>query len=173
VGPPAGGLDIVDAGCGTGLCGPLLRAHARRLAGCDLSAGMLRRAHARKVYDVLHQAELTYYLRTQPAAFDAVVSADTLCYFGALESALAAARRCLRPGGWLLFSVEALSESSPLPHRLQANGRYAHAAGYLRDALSEAGFDVHEVRRDRLRMEAGEPVPGWLVTARGREDFRP
>ena len=30
-GEPAGDLDILDAGCGTGLCGPLLRHHARRL----------------------------------------------------------------------------------------------------------------------------------------------
>ena len=43
-GQPAGDLEILDAGCGTGLCGPLLKPHARRLEGVDLSAGMLKRA---------------------------------------------------------------------------------------------------------------------------------
>jgi predicted TPR repeat methyltransferase len=165
-GAPAGALDIVDAGCGTGLCGPLLRPHARRLAGCDLSAGMLQRAKARGVYDALHQAELVYYLQTQPAHFDAVVSADTLCYFGALEAALAAAARSLRPGGWLVFTVEALAEADPAGHRLQPNGRYAHGLGYLRTAVTGAGLTLTAVEPVTLRLEAGRPVAGWLVTAR-------
>jgi len=63
-GAPRGELAIVDAGCGTGLCGPLLRPWAARLAGCDLSVGMLRRARPRACYDVLHKAELGYYLAT-------------------------------------------------------------------------------------------------------------
>ena len=37
-------LDVLDAGCGTGLCGPLLAPYARRLAGVDLSGGMLAQA---------------------------------------------------------------------------------------------------------------------------------
>lgn len=169
VGAPAGRLDIVDAGCGTGLCGPGLKPFARRLAGCDLSEGMLRRAHTRALYDVLHQAELMHYLRTQAAAFDAVVSADTLCYFGALEEALAAAHAALRPGGALIFTVEALPEANEKgrgpAHRLRANGRYAHGADYLRTALAAAGFAARPLQAETLRMEGGEPVPGWLVTA--------
>ena len=31
-------LDVLDAGCGTGLCGPLVAPYARRLVGVDLSA---------------------------------------------------------------------------------------------------------------------------------------
>ena len=46
-------LDVLDAGCGTGLCGPLIAPYARRLVGVDLSARMLAQAHARKVYDEL------------------------------------------------------------------------------------------------------------------------
>ncbi|MFO1267193.1 MAG: methyltransferase domain-containing protein [Rubrivivax sp.] len=126
---------------------------------------MLRRAHARGLYDVLHQAELVYYLRTQPAAFDAVVSADTLCYFGVLDEAFAAARRSLKPGGALVFTVEALPEGTPSPHRLQDNGRYAHGRAYVEAALAGAGFDVRSLRAEPLRMEGGEPVPGWLVSA--------
>jgi predicted TPR repeat methyltransferase len=61
-GAPAAALDIVDAGCGTGLCGPLVRPWAKSLAGCDLSVGMLRQARPRGVYDRLHKAELVHYL---------------------------------------------------------------------------------------------------------------
>ncbi len=166
VGEPRAALDIVDAGCGTGLCGPLLRPYARHLAGCDLSEGMLRRAKVRGGYDVLHAAELTFYLDTQAAAFDAVISADTLCYFGALEAPLAAAYRSLRPGGWIVFSVEAQPPDAGLPHRLQSSGRYAHTAAYLKQALTEARFEAITLEPVDLRMEAGEPVRGWVARAR-------
>jgi predicted TPR repeat methyltransferase len=166
VGAAQGRLHIVDAGCGTGLCGALVKPWAARLAGCDLSAGMLRRAKERRVYDVLHQAELVYYLDTQPEAFDIVVCADTLCYFGALEGALAAAQRCLRGGGWLIFTVEALAEGSMEPHRLQPNGRYAHGEAYVRAALSGSGYSLIALQRQGLRLEAGLEVAGWLATAR-------
>ena len=165
-GEPRAALRIVDAGCGTGLCGPFVKPWASHLAGCDLSVGMLRRARERRVYDVLHHVELVYYLDTQPAAFDAVISADTLCYFGPLGAVFAAAQRCLRSGGWLVFTVEALPPGSTENHRLQLNGRYAHSAEYLRSALREAGLVLTDMRSETLRMEAGLPVNGWLVTAR-------
>jgi len=166
IGEPAASLDIVDVGCGTGLCGPLLRPSARHLAGCDLSVGMLRLAKARRVYDVLHKAELVHYLDTQPGHFDAVVSADTLCYFGDLTGAMRAASRALRPGGWLVYTVEALPDDADTAHLLQPNGRYAHARAHLRQAIEAAGLSVQDMAGQTLRFEAGRPVPGWLVTAR-------
>ena len=59
-------LDVLDAGCGTGLCGPLMAPYARRLVGVDLSAGMLAQAKEKNVYDELFKVELTAYLRDSP-----------------------------------------------------------------------------------------------------------
>jgi predicted TPR repeat methyltransferase len=165
-GPARAALDVLDAGCGTGLCGPLIRPWAKRLAGCDLSIGMLRRAGARGGYDVLHQAELVFYMETQPAAFDAVISADTLCYFGPLDKPMAAAGRCLRSGGLLVFTVEALPADATDEHTLQLNGRYAHAERHVRATAARGGLTVVDIRGDVLREEAGLPVAGWVVTAR-------
>jgi predicted TPR repeat methyltransferase len=163
VGEPVAALAIVDVGCGTGLCGPLVKPWARTLAGCDLSAGMLRRARERHVYDVLHQAELVHYLDTQPEAFDAIVCADTLCYFGALAAVFAAARRSLRAGGWLIFTVEALPEGDARDHVLNPNGRYAHAPRYLEHALEGGGLNLVSIRPESLRTEAGLDVAGWVA----------
>ena len=165
-GEPRAALHVADAGCGTGLCGPLLKPWATRLAGCDLSLGMLRRADVRRAYDVLHQAELVFYLDTQPDAFDAVISADTLCYFGPLDRPMAAAGRSLRSGGWVVFTVEALTDEAAEEHRLQLNGRYAHAQRHVRSTVERGGLTLVELRPDTLRMEAGLPVAGWVVTAR-------
>lgn len=165
-GEPRAALQVVDAGCGTGLCGPLVKPWAARLAGCDLSVGMLRRARERRVYNVLHKAELCHYLETQAAAFDVVISADTLCYFGALDRPVAAAQQSLRPGGWLIFTVEALPPESAEPHRLQPNGRYAHARSHVEQSIERAGLALVDLHAETLRMEAGLPVAGWVVTAR-------
>jgi predicted TPR repeat methyltransferase len=162
---PARQFDIADLGCGTGLCGPLIAPWARRLSGCDLSAAMLARAQGRGVYDELEKSELVAYLDDHPAAFDVAVSADTLCYFGALERFAAAARRALREGGHLVFTVEALPDDAGADHRLLLHGRYAHARSYLRSVLAAAGFERQRIDADILRSEGGVPVQGWLVSA--------
>lgn len=164
--PPGGRLQVADLGCGTGLCGPLLRPWADRLVGCDLSVGMLRQARQRGVYDQLHKAELVYYLATQPGLFDVLVSADTWCYFGALETAVGAAYAALRPGGWLVFTVEALMDDDVIGHRLLPHGRYGHSETYLRRRLGHVGFAAVALDQATLRQEAGQPVVGWVVTAR-------
>jgi predicted TPR repeat methyltransferase len=161
-----GNLDILDAGCGTGLCGLLLRSSAKRLVGVDLSAGMLAKARARNVYDELAEAELCRFMRTRPAAFDVVNCADTLVYFGALEPALEAARHSLRDRGILGFTVEAEPADSPAPYRIYSHGRYGHGAGYVEAVMQGSGFV--EVARESvvLRKERGQDVRGHLVIGR-------
>ncbi len=165
---PTRRLAIADLGCGTGLCGPLAAPWARRLSGCDLSAAMLELAQRRAVYDQLDKAELLAYLQAHREAFDVVVSADTLCYFGALEGVAAAARAALRTGGHLVFTVEALPDGDGASHRLLPHGRYAHARDYLQAVLDGAGFARQRIVADVLRSEGGLPVRGWVVSA-GRE----
>lgn len=166
LGPPAATLRVADAGCGTGLCGPLLKAYASRLVGVDLSPPMLDKAAARGVYDELVAADLVEFLAARRAAFDVLVSADTLCYFGRLEAFAAAAQASLSPGGVLVFTVESHEISqSAAGWRLQLHGRYSHLQAYVQQVLVEAGFAAPQLTRVVLRQEAAEPVHGWLVSA--------
>ena len=166
LGAPDASLDILDAGAGTGMCGPLLRPFARRLVGVDLSPGMLERAKARKVYDTLDVGELTAYMRGWPDTFDVIVSADTLVYFGELGPALAAAAAALRAGGLLVFTVEHATDEPPTGFRINPHGRYSHAEAYVRGALSAAGLLPLSLGHVHLRTESRQPVDGLLVTAR-------
>jgi len=70
--------------------------------------------------------------------------------------------------GRLVFTVEALGAGRADDHVLQSNGRYAHGEHYLRRVLAASGFGEPRLRRETLRLEAGEPVAGWLVSARAR-----
>jgi len=169
---PQSRLDVLDAGCGTGLCAPLIRPWARRLTGVDLSGGMVEKARLRGGYDTLAVAELTAYLEGQPAAYDVVLSADTLVYFGDLLPVLHASRAALRPGGWLAFTLEALDGELDRSE-LSSSGRYRHSRSYVERALLQTGFGDVRIVQDTLRKEAGEPVHGWVVLARcGGNDVR-
>ncbi len=166
VGEPARDRAILDAGCGTGLCGPLLAPYASSLVGVDLSEGMLERARVRGLYQELVKGELTEFIASRPDSADLIVSADTLCYFGPLDAVFAASARALRPGGWLFFSVEAAADAdAPAGHKLNPHGRYSHARAYLERELEKVGLAVTGMDAEVLRMEGQAPVNGFVVTA--------
>jgi predicted TPR repeat methyltransferase len=162
-----GGLLVLDLGCGTGLCGPLLRPIARRLVGVDLSAKMLSQAAARGAYDELKLGELTEWLATCSERFDVAVAADVLCYFGDLATVLARVRDVLLPAGRFAFSLEALEGSVPpaAPFALRVHGRYQHTADYAEALLRRSGFSEIQRSEAALRYELRTPVPGYVVLA--------
>jgi predicted TPR repeat methyltransferase len=163
---PAGRLAVLDGGCGTGLCAPALRPYAAQLTGVDLSSGMLALARKTGLYDELVEAELTSYLSANKQAFDLVIFADTLCYFGNLADVISATAGALRAGGTVLFTVErAAGSSETLPYRLHPHGRYSHTETYVRSVLTAAGFSANETEDQTLRQEIGRDVAGLVVTA--------
>ena len=156
---------ILDAGCGTGLCSVLLRPMAKRLDGVDLSSRMLEKAQHRGGYDQLTCAELAAFMTAHPARWNAIVSADTLCYFGDLAPAMAAAYSALLPQGLLVFSVEA-NQLSEAGYSIQYNGRYLHTRRYVADCVQAAGMQLLALEAQTLRVEVMRPVRGWIVVAR-------
>jgi predicted TPR repeat methyltransferase len=158
-------LDVLDAGCGTGLCGALIAPYARRLTGVDLSTGMLAHAREKQVYDDLLPGELTAFLREHPDSFDVIVSADTLVYFGALDDVIGAAAGALRQNGLLIFTLERAVAANVQAFQLEMHGRYTHAQPYVERLLSAAGL-TPEIAHAELRMESGIPVAGLVVRAR-------
>lgn len=156
---------VLDAGCGTGLCGPLLAPYAQRLVGVDLSSRVLAKARGRDVYDETIKDELTAYLSRHADVFDLIASADTLVYFGSLQAAFNGAARALRPRGVLAFTVEELA-TEKRAFRINPHGRYSHSRAYLEETLRAAGFSVLLIDPAVLRMEGGDQVAGLTVAAR-------
>ncbi len=107
-----------------------------------------------------YRAELTTYLGSAFDAFDAIVSADTLVYFGPLEEVVAAGAQALRAGGHFIFTVE---ESDDADYSLGLHGRYRHSRAYLESTLEAAGLRP-EIVSAELRLEAGEAVRGLVVS---------
>ena len=157
---------ILDAGCGTGACGPLLKPMTQSLSGLDLSAGMLARAKVRNVYDELHQAELTQYLRLTEQRFDIVVSADVLIYFGDLQQVMHAVSGVLKDGGLFAFTIERQEAAQSGTYELAPSGRYAHSDRFVQQQAGNAGLATVDVQHFVLRKELGKPVGGLLFVCK-------
>jgi SAM-dependent methyltransferase len=83
---------VLDAGCGTGLSGPLLKALGYGpLWGLDMSPAMLAAANARDCYDRLVEAELGMPLPFSQAYFAAFISGGVFTAGHAPSSSLASA----------------------------------------------------------------------------------
>lgn len=153
-------LQVLDLGCGTGLCGAQLRDVAHTLTGVDLSPNMLEQARAAGHYDALHCAEGTAWLSTASEVYELIVAADVLVYFGDLAALFGAVRSALRGGGVFGFSVEANEAGD---YVLGPSQRYAHSREYLERLAQHQGFDVKEMVRQPLRRDGGVHVEAWLA----------
>jgi predicted TPR repeat methyltransferase len=157
-------FDTLDLGCGTGLCGALLRPIARTLAGVDLSPAMIEKSRARGVYDRLGVGDLVATLNDNPGAFDLLTAADVFIYLGDLTPAFQAALRALRPGGLLAFTVEA--GPGDRYHLHQKTLRYTHSLPYLKHLIQIHGFGEESFKEVTLRVESDLPVKGYLLVLR-------
>lgn len=158
--------EILDLGCGTGLCAPLLRPVAKGLRGVDASSEMVARARERGRYDEVWVADLVYALAMEPAAsLDLLTAADVLGYVGDLRAPLQEAARALRSGGRFAFTVEVL-ESASRPWALGPRRRVAYAEAYLRAEAAQHGFAIEHLDGALLRREEGAPVQGHVVVLR-------
>jgi predicted TPR repeat methyltransferase len=156
---------VIDLGCGTGLCGPLLRPLARRLDGVDLSAGMVTKARERRCYDDLKVGDIEQVLAAGPR-YGAAVAADVLVYFGALGGVMQAVAAALSTPGLFVFTVE---HGEGAPYALATSGRYCHAEAHVRGAAGAAGFNVLRIVPITPRIEHGRPVDGRLYVLQRQE----
>ena len=116
-------------------------------------------------------------LRQLTGHWPAILAADVLCYFGALDEVLTAVHARLEPGGWFVFSLERLvaDHDGEIPGNgswaLLRQGRYAHAVEYAHNCATEAGFAIRLLTPEVVRYEAGVPVDGiMMVLERTRHD---
>ena len=153
---------MADLGCGTGLSGAVLRPHAARLVGIDLSGAMLDIARGRGLYDQLDREEIGGWLQRQPpASLDLMVALDVFIYVGALERVLAAAAPALAAEGRFVFTVESLDAGGE-SFALGRGGRYAHSAAYVAGAASAAGLREAASHAFEIRNEGGRAVRARL-----------
>ena len=99
-------LNILDAGCGTGLVGQVLYSLGYiNLEGLDYSQDMLDVAGQKGVYTRRINADLSKPLSIADNAYDAVVSAGTFTYAHVTSEAFSELIRITRSGGIICFTI--------------------------------------------------------------------
>jgi predicted TPR repeat methyltransferase len=103
---PADVGPLLDAGCGSGMSGPVLAALGYdRIEGLDFSPDMLRLATTRGAYSSLTQAELGKSLPWPDGHFAAFFSTGVFTAGHAPASSLDELVRITRSGGFAVFTV--------------------------------------------------------------------
>lgn len=165
-------LDILDAGCGTGLVGFMLRERARRLDGVDMSQPMLDRAKEKGVYDTLVCGDMIELLNGSVESYDAIVSAATLIHFADLTPVFQSAASALRINGKFVFTVFP-NDKDPAGYSvdhldgLAQGGCYVHGQEYLKGLARKTGFEIELLRREIHEFDESEkPKECFLVSLR-------
>lgn len=156
-----GQWNMLDLGCGTGVCGRLFKSECRHMIGVDLSEKMVEKAREHDVYDELHTTSIDGYFKNSTALFDLIFATDVLVYIGGLENLFQQVAEHLKPGGLFAFSTE-LCTADEGDYVLRNSGRFAHSDPYIL-RLSKH-FDLRKmINADiNVRMGHNEPIAGKL-----------
>jgi predicted TPR repeat methyltransferase len=162
-------LTVVDLGCGTGLCGRLLREQvlsqspqggSHRVVGVDLSAEMIRLSGERGGYDELAVQDIHDCLAAcPPGSVDLVMCADTFIYVGDVGRAFQLCSAALRSKGLFAFSIETVDDPTH-DFRLQRSGRYAQSREYIEELSRTYSLLIVEEKDISVRKEQTVPIPG-------------
>ena len=154
--------EALDLGCGTGLVGHHLSGRVSAIDGIDLSKKMVEKSRERGVYRSVTNADMRRFLHDATQHWDLMVAADVFIYCGDITDIMALVSARLNAGGWLAFSVETFDEGD---YRADpTTGRYLHSRAYL-ERIMAPHFKHFSFSEAVLRMNAGQPVKGWLVLA--------
>ncbi|HEY8027622.1 MAG TPA: tetratricopeptide repeat protein [Burkholderiaceae bacterium] len=165
-----GKVVILDAGCGTGLVGELVRDLAELMEGIDLSSPMLAKALAKNCYDALFAGDLLEYMRANVRKYDAITSAATLIHFGDLHEVFVAAALALKPSGHFIFTVfpnenpDIFSVGSL--HGMAEGGCFFHGRNYIAQVALETGFEVVKLEAAVHEYRDDAPIYGLIVALR-------
>lgn len=155
---PGRRFEILDLGCGTGLCGVVFKPVASFLAGIDLAPGMIAQSQARGVYDQLVQADIIDGIEQLGRPFDLFLAGDLFIYVGDLANIIEAASRWLNSGGVFAFTIE---YDPQVDYALRATRRYAHSVEYVRRLAADYHFD--ELSAERVTLRANPDVDGYVI----------
>ena len=154
--------EILDLGCGTGLCGKYLHKFAKLggLYGVDISGKMLDEARKKHIYSKLFCTDIDSFLHKTQNCFDLVVASDVLTYFSKLDDVIDEVFNVLNQNGFFVFSVSKSPDDSDI--YLHSSGRYAHSLKYVNSLAEKSGFTMDYFEESELRIENNKPVLGYV-----------
>lgn len=152
-------LDVLDLGCGTGLCGTTIKPYAKSLIGVDLSSKMLEIAAQKHIYNELFTNDLTLFLTNTLTHYDLIIAGDVLVYLGDLTTLFKLVRKSLRQKGLFVFNTEV---SQNLPFKMNQSGRFSHHKNYIESEAEKNHFKISFYQSAITRKQNNDPVYGHI-----------
>jgi predicted TPR repeat methyltransferase len=165
LGAPAGRLETLDLGCGTGLCAAEVLPWLSAVDGIDIAPKMVANATKRGIYRHLETASALDFLNGRQAAYDLVTAADLLGYIGEPRPLISAVRQALRDGGHFCFTAELGQVES---FGMGAHIRYVYNPDFLGSAAREAGFETVSEAVGTMRRDGDEPIRVTVMMLRAK-----
>ena len=149
------GLDI---GCGTGLCGVIMKPYVVNLMGIDLAEKMIIQASRKNCYDKLVHGNFiddNQFLLQQK--FDLIISGDVFIYSGDLSKIFKRLSELIENESEIIFNVE-LGDHEYF--ELRNSGRFSHSARYIKTLLLDNNFKlisfcIKSIRKENCRNITG------------------
>jgi len=151
-----GKVNVLDLGCGTGLCAPYLEPLCDSFIGVDLSPDMIKIADKLGMYTGLVVGDMSGCMNTRPDYFDLAVAGDVFVYIGDLDQEFQAARVSLKEKACFVFTVQVNDDVEN--YELTDTGRYNHADTYIAGLIDTYGFTKVFSNNIISRVDYGVPV---------------
>ncbi len=152
--------DLLDLGCGTGLCGGLFTDRISNIVGVDISNVMLDMAYNRidkygvKIFNKLLHQDMRDYLAETTQPFDVVLCINVLQHVGDLSGLFIAIDRVMKPGGFFALTFQSYPQAGNFG-MIPAIQRFGHAPDYIAGLAQQAGFETVRTGEVMIYTEAG------------------
>ena len=152
---------LLDAGCGTGLCGALVKPLVHKLVGIDVTPQMVAQARALSLYDELLEGDLRDHLLNAPAPlYDYILAAHVMPWVGGLTPVMDGVARALKPEGYFIFTAYALQAMEG--YRFVPDiKQFVHTRHYLKACAERAGLKAVSLKE--ITIYENDPRPAYLV----------
>lgn len=166
---PAGGITVVDLGCGTGIASVPFRSMATELIGVDITASMVAQAQKEMVagaplFNRVVEADINAVGDAVAAgSADLVLLVNVAQFVGTLGGVLGSAAKMLKPGGFVAITTEPYSGGDGFGI-VQGSGRFGHAAAYVKQVAS--ALALAPVKESKITLYPGSTAE-LLVLRKG------
>ena len=159
-------LQILDVGCGSGLCGQAIKKYIKncQIIGVDISQKMLDKASEKNVYYKLLKRDISDCFDDIKHLFDVVVSSDVFTYFGSLDSLFKNIADSILNNGIFSFTYS-LNNENENDFFLMPSSRFVHSSKYVEKLLQKNKFTILKNEEKILRKEGEKDIKGRVILA--------
>jgi len=157
---PSHTRNLLDLGCGTGICGEKFHNIFDHLTGVDLSENMIEKSKEKNIYHELHNDDVANFLKDSPIKYDLIIAADVFIYIGNIAEIIKSIYEKQEESGYFIFSIE--KSSSHDTFHLRTTGRYSHNASHIKKLLDDASYNIVTSQPTIIRNEKGTGIEGII-----------